>query len=197
LEGILREARGDRLDVDPARVGELREVRFREPDALLSAAGIAQRELDRVHACELAFLMREGARRCESWDAVAAAAWRELVREALAAARADDLRLAAALPPGVRGLGPLDAVELARASVVLADHPLGRLELGLALHRRGDARLASQVLAAALRGIAGIPGVLGARPWPELLQSLARAQEDSGRPGRARLLRRLLAECRA
>ena len=206
LAEILRECASELARIDPLRVGALASTwgpglggsgaRGRSA-ATGQQAPRAESELVRVHRSELAFLLREGARRCDSWCPADAQAWRGLVGEALTAARSDDLDLAALTPSSLNlapgGVAPgLDAVELARASLSLAEHPLGRLELGLALQRRGHPRAASGVFAAALYGLAHLPGVLRARPWPDLIGGLAEAQEHSGHPTRARLLRRWL-----
>lgn len=195
LEEILRESDFALLSVDPLSIVELASARATGRDRQQVSPEGAAAELDRVHRCELAFLLREGARRCEHWTAAEARSWQTLLREALAAARADDLDLCALtpLPPALPDdVVRLDAVELARASLRLAEHPLGRLELGRALQRRGLPRSASGVLAAALHGLARIPGVLQSGPWPDLIGGLAQAQEHSGHPSRARLLRRCL-----
>ena len=206
LEEIVRESGGELSCFEARRIGGL--ATLGGPGRARSEATLerAEVELVRVHRGELAFLLREGARRCERWTAAEAAEWRTLVIEALAAACADDLDFAPFVPaclvgPPGSALAPhaapldrfvLEAVGLARASLRLAEHPLGRLELGLALQRRGRPREASGVLAAALHGLAYLPGLLQARPWPALLGGLARAQERSGHPERAQLLRRWL-----
>jgi len=194
---ILAELGATTTPVAPGRLKELTEVLGAARPAPATELCVAEYELDRVHHSELAFLLREGARRCELWDAQECERWRALLDEALATAGSDGLELGCELvvrraSPGSERPWTLDAVDLARASLRCAEHPLGRLELARALQRRGEPGAASGVLAAALHGLAAIPGVLGARPWPDLIRGLARAQESAGHPGRARELRRWL-----
>lgn len=202
LETILAEVRACPPSVEPGRVIDLALAIEDVPP--WPGGGAAERELLRVHLCELAFLLREAARRCAAWSAGRARDWCDLVDEALLAARCDGLELRSALPAPVRSLlaqrpvGPapigLDAADLARASLVLAEHPLGRLELARILLAKGEPLLASGVLATALHGIGAIPGAVTSGPWPRLVAALVRAQEHAGRASRAEQLRRWLPE---
>lgn len=160
-------------------------------------AAAAERELARVHLCELAYLMREASRVRRGQAAVEAVrACREGFAEALECARRDSL----ALPARWRALARLCAssgveawprsVHIARTALEVEPCEEGRVELGRALLAEGEPRAAAAAMAAALLGCRSV-----GRAAP-LLDELARLEDRLGRRERAGLLRSFATDLR-
>jgi hypothetical protein len=157
----------------------------------------AERELVRVHLCELAYLLREASRlRRVRHGVTELLACRAGLAEALECARRDGLGLPArwSLLAGFCAASAVEAwprsVHLARAALEIEPCEEGRAELGRALLAAGDARAAAGAMAAALLGCRS-----AARAVP-LLDELARVEERLGRRERAGILRGFAARLR-
>jgi len=197
---VLRDRRARRFAFDPERLA-MAGIALAPPaargafldgarDAVRIAA--AQRELERVHVIELAFLLREAARfvlaqRARSPDPPPELdTWRTCAREALAACAADalavDARVVEVLQACVRlpSLRWPGAVELARLALHLEPCDIGRLRLAQAWMAEGAPWAASGVLALSLHRRPA------SRLEPRLLAGLVRAQSACGERTRAR-----------
>ena len=190
LVGILREVL---REAGERGAGSLMPGWVRADSRLGAAAArraAAERELSRVHLCELAFLMREASRlRRSRASENSARACREGLAEALECARADEL----CLPAGWGALAALcvgsnveswpPAVLLARTALQIEPCEEGRTELAHALIAAGETRAAAAAMAAALLGCAS------AARASTLLDELASVEERLGRRERAGALR--------
>jgi len=198
LLGILREvlreagARGARA-LWPGWVGAGSRI-----SGAAARQAAAERELERVHFCELAFLLREASRlRRSRSNAVDARACSEGLAEALECARADELTLparwaaVAELCTGSNRSAWPSAVQLARTALEIEPCEEGRTELARALLAAGEARVASAAMAAALLGCGNVARAL------TLLDELACVEERLGRRERAGALRGFAADLRA
>jgi hypothetical protein len=150
----------------------------------------AERELSRVHLCELAFLFREASRlRRSRSNAADSRACREGLAEALEGARADELCLPArwvalatlCVESSLESWPPAEV--LARIALEIEPCEEGRTELAHALLAAGEARAASGAIAAAVLGCGS------AARARTLLDELARVEERLGRSVRAGALR--------
>ncbi|HVS11671.1 MAG TPA: hypothetical protein VMS76_17520 [Planctomycetota bacterium] len=194
---VLRDRRARRFALDPAQLARAAAALVPRGAIVAGACdaarlAAAQRELERVHAAELAFLLREAAsllllQRARSRDPASELdTWRACTREALEACAADALALDARAvelleaclthpPPSWPS-----AVDLARLALRLEPCDAGRLRLAQAWMAEGEPWGASGVLALGLsRGPAS-------RLEPRLLAGLARAQSACGERFRAR-----------
>ena len=197
---VLRDCRARRFALDPARLAMAaaalapRARRGVTADGACDAVRLAaaQRELERVHAAELAFLLREAtsfvlAQRARSSDpAPELDTWRSSAREALEACAADSLAVDARvfellevclLRPPSRWPS---AVDLARSALQHEPCDIGRLRLAQAWMAEDEPWSASGVLALSVfRRPAS-------RLEPRLLAGLVRAQSACGERSRAR-----------
>jgi hypothetical protein len=152
----------------------------------------AQRELERVHASELALLLREAAslvlaRRARSHDpAPELDTWRSCAREALEACAADALAVDARVVELLEvcllrhpSRWP-SAVDLARSALHLEPCDIGRLRLAQAWMAEDEPWSASGVLALSVYRRPA------SRLEPRLLAGLVRAQSACGERSRAR-----------
>ncbi len=205
LTGLLQEiVRGScRNGRDPRTVSHIGHG----PGLVLGGDGMpstdaAQRALFDVHRTELAHLMREAARAELGCSRSSPARLRAELREALRCATADRLRLTAPLRELVRAClagdgpggddpgGPLQAVELAFASLCLEENLEGRRLLAAALSAGGDDAGASVVLATTVLSLRRV-GEAIPRRRQQLIAELSLAQARAGERTRARRLARL------
>jgi hypothetical protein len=194
---VLRDHRARRFALDPlqlARAASALAPRGAIVTGACDAARLAaaQRELERVHAAELAFLLREAAslvlsQRARSRDpAPELDTWRDCAREALAACAADalalDARVVELLEACLTHPPPRwpSAVDLARLALQLDPCDAGRLRLAQAWMAEDEPWGASGVLAL---GLSRRPA---SRLEPRLLAGLVRAQSACGERFRAR-----------
>ncbi|MCC6406330.1 MAG: hypothetical protein IT453_04120 [Planctomycetes bacterium] len=192
LRAILADTGAD--EPESARRFSLRLAR--RPGARGGPRGLGQpalAELERVHARELAYLLREAARlrstlepRGRSWRWLAGkagtlTAWRRALHEELALLALDRCRPSCDLARMLELCGGEDvadwpsALELADASLALAPDEAGRLERVVALLARGDFR------AAARQAAEELDPWLAPRREGEFLAALAAAREGQAR----------------